>query len=194
EVSEKLGVEVSPGEILTTIGVDGREKEESLAWVNLIEGWKISEAYPCANSAAFENKFGPEDLIENQAPENILNGTTGWKDIDSISTRGFIEIDEALDLDDDSASNKLAYAFREIESDEDREVVLSFGSDDWAQVWINGKVVQSRTPARAAYLDQNRFSAHLNKGNNTILVKIGNAGGDWKFCMGEISRAQEPRM
>jgi hypothetical protein len=68
-------------------------------------------------------------------------------------------------------SNGLAYAYAEFEWAEDGPAVLSLGSDDGVQAWLNGELV----------LD---LLVHVQprKGTNRLLCKIENGLGGWGVC------------
>ena len=79
--------------------------------------------------------------------------------------------------------HKVAYAFCYIYSDVDQEAIFLFGSDDGAKVWINGKQVHYIDAGRALSLREDQFRTNLNKGFNTILVKISDWVRDWGFAI-----------
>ena len=56
---------------------------------------------------------------------------------------------------------------------------MEFGSDDGIKAWINGKEVLSNAAARALAPGQDKVNVRLEKGVNTLLVKITQGGGDW---------------
>lgn len=60
---------------------------------------------------------------------------------------------------------------------ESKKAALSFGSDDGIRVWLNGKLVLDQKVFRPAALDQNVLDVDLQKGDNALLVKLVNSGG-----------------
>ncbi len=74
-----------------------------------------------------------------------------------------------------------AYALINIYSPrEQNDVLMGVGSDDSNKVWLNGSVVNTNDVTRRTTGVQNRFHVDLNRGNNLLLVKIGNHGF-WDF-------------
>jgi mono/diheme cytochrome c family protein len=73
--------------------------------------------------------------------------------------------------------NTTFYLSRVIESDRKASLLLSLGSDDSMQLWVNGAKGISTSGARAATPDSNFFAIGLKPGRNTILFKIMNGGG-----------------
>ena len=60
-------------------------------------------------------------------------------------------------------------------------MTLSFGSDDAITVWLNGRRVLDQNVRRGAAQDQERVPVRLVRGENRLLVKIVNDGGDHGF-------------
>ncbi len=75
----------------------------------------------------------------------------------------------------------VGYAYTDIISPQDQNVKIGFGSDDAAKVWINGKEAFQIYVFRGSEPDQNTFLAKLQKGKNTVLVKVLNELGGWDF-------------
>jgi acetyl esterase/lipase len=57
------------------------------------------------------------------------------------------------------------------------------GSDDGVKVWVNGKLVHSNYVGRDLTLGQDKFNVKLNKGNNSVLVKVIDMINDWGFAL-----------
>lgn len=81
-----------------------------------------------------------------------------------------------------SGSNKGAtYLYRVITSHKASAVVVSLGSDDGIEVWLNGEKVLSHDVPRGVAADQERVELPLNAGKNEILMKIFNNSGGHGF-------------
>jgi lysophospholipase L1-like esterase len=82
------------------------------------------------------------------------------------------------------AENCVAYALAELESAEAQSAELRIGSDDGCAVWLNGELVHDNLEvARGCTVDQDRVTVRLRSGRNHLLVKIGQYGGGWGFCV-----------
>lgn len=78
----------------------------------------------------------------------------------------------------------LAYAFTRLDSPEAQEAELRIGSDDGCQVWLNGELVHDvLDAARGVVLDQDRVRVRLRAGENRLLVKIAQLGGNWGLAV-----------
>jgi len=102
------------------------------------------------------------------------SGKITWMPVESTEPQ--------LNLANVLASNdKLAcYAVCWVESERDRDVLLSLGSDDGMAVWMNRVKFHEFTGHRPARAGEDEVKARLNKGWNEVLVRIDNKGGaDW---------------
>lgn len=78
-------------------------------------------------------------------------------------------------------SNAVAYAVAVFDIPKaTSEAILSFGSDDSAQVWLNGKPVHRVVRVRGVNADEDRVERlALQAGRNTLVVKVGQGNGGW---------------
>ncbi len=76
-------------------------------------------------------------------------------------------------------SDVFTYLFAELESDIDQDIYLHIGTNDAGKVWLNGELVIQYLDGRSAEPSQNIAKVNLNKGRNTILLKIDQLGGGW---------------
>jgi len=77
--------------------------------------------------------------------------------------------------------HKVAYAFCYVYSEKDQEAMFLLGSDDGAQVWVNGELVHDVDEGRGLKLRDDRFSVKLNEGLNPVLLKIYDYVRGWGF-------------
>ncbi len=68
---------------------------------------------------------------------------------------------------------------------------FTFGSDDGAKVWINGKLVYNEHAWRALGWDGDIIEAGLKKGTNSILVKVEDKWLGWEMIMRIIDPENE---
>ena len=73
------------------------------------------------------------------------------------------------------------YLYRSVTAKTARPMMLSLGSDDGIQVWLNGQKVLANDVARAVAPDQDKVVLQLASGENQLLLKINNVGGDYAF-------------
>nr|MBC8288791.1 PSD1 domain-containing protein [Planctomycetota bacterium] len=73
------------------------------------------------------------------------------------------------------------YLFRTVRVPAATETVLSLGSDDSLQVWVNGERIHNNKVARGVVPDQDKVTAKLVEGENQLLFKVANGGGGFGF-------------
>ncbi|MBP7933937.1 MAG: hypothetical protein KA354_04740 [Phycisphaerae bacterium] len=77
--------------------------------------------------------------------------------------------------------NCVGYVKTTIVSDKDQDAQLVMGSDDGLKVFLNGKVVHAVNVIRAFPAELDKASIKLRKGDNSLLLKITQGGGEWQF-------------
>jgi len=79
----------------------------------------------------------------------------------------------------------VAYAFTYIYSKEEQNALFELGMNDGGKVFLNGNVVYSRFSRNGMTCDPGTdvFTSKLNKGYNTLLLKIENSDGKWEFML-----------
>ncbi len=123
-------------------------------------------------------KFGGEQNLSVKVGDVVKfkNGAAKWKLYNSP--------DSVIDLDKvvSKADPVLAYAYTEIQANEDNIWFVSFGTNDGGKLWINGMNVWNFQSARGLSADNDQIPVLLRKGKNTVLFKIEERGNRWEFC------------
>jgi len=103
----------------------------------------------------------------------------------------FFDINDATGKE---TENAVGYAVTYIVSEaEVKDAVLKIGSDDQVKIYLNGKEVGKVDEERATDKDQNSFEGlTLNKGVNTLVFKVVNAGGEWSGCARFTDKDSKP--
>ena len=110
--------------------------------------------------------YGRDQLISWEKPsDNKLDGLFDFGNKDGINN--------------DSA----AYAWTIVTSPDTRNIVLRFDSDDQGLVWLNGKKGFEHFRTSGVKIDRYTIPVTLKKGENTLLVKVGNAWQAWDFYL-----------
>ncbi len=73
-----------------------------------------------------------------------------------------------------SVISSTTYLYREVRCHKNMEIIISLGSDDSFQFWVNGKKVLAEQHTRPAKPDQARIDVKLKKGVNKLLLKVHN--------------------
>jgi HEAT repeat protein len=121
---------------------------------------------------------GHTDLFDVAFPPEDADANVDWKPLNGQRGRD-MNLERVAKQD-----NCCAYLRTQITSDEEQDVILSFGSDDGIKAWVNGKVVHANNATRGLTPDQDKVPVKLNKGVNALVVKVTNGGGQWAFSCG----------
>jgi hypothetical protein len=146
--------------------------DQSLSPVRM-SPWLVAGPFRAdSGDAAFKTAYGPEtDVTKPIDPKAVYDGELKWV------TRKF----------KDGAPNKLRgvyaahYLYRTIRTASPRQLTLHFGSDDALKVWVNGQVVLEKNEQRSVSADSDAVTVPLAKGENRLLLKVVNYGGEYAF-------------
>ena len=87
----------------------------------------------------------------------------------------------------DGGEQKVAYLRTRIESPDNKPMTFEIFSDDGVKAWLNGKVIHSNNIARPIMPQPDRVNATLQKGVNTLMLKVTQNNLPW----GAIVRVKE---
>jgi HEAT repeat protein len=126
-------------------------------------------------------QMSQRDAVPTDAPIDLAAAVTAegkaynWKYARVADAVGMLDLREAVAPQEDCA----AYAYAEVTSDTDRDVIFKIGSDDGVVCWLNGKRIHSYNEDRGYAPDQDIVPTHLRAGMNFVLLKVLNGGADW---------------
>lgn len=130
-------------------------------------GWEVSGPYPAKDfDTAFAEPFGPEPAVNRQSSTVDLPWRPAKIELDKPAA-GVV-----------GKENAAAYLRATLKVDEASKVDLRLGSDDGIKVWLNGKLVHENKVMRALSADADKVAIELKPGENQLLVKIVNGGGE----------------
>jgi hypothetical protein len=137
-----------------------------------ILAWLLSGPY------AREGKDGPALFDIPFAPETP-NAKAEWRPaiVPPGSGPGLVEMDKIL-----GGNNRVCYLKTHIASAKEQDALLEIGSDDGLKVWLNGQVVHANNAVRPCTPDQDKAKVKLRQGQNVLLLKITQGGGEWSVC------------
>lgn len=110
----------------------------------------------------------------------------GWKEYGSEGDRvnlsdalvqpGFPGLEGALQY-------VFGYAACYVESETDRDAVLTIGSDDGYKLWLNDKLIAAKRVYRGCKPDSEKYPVRLKAGWNRVLVKVEQDDGGYEFAI-----------
>ena len=182
---------------MESIRADLAELEKALAdpianeWatVDLTWGqiaWEAAQAKQLATDAELSSwrRIGPftADSYEVAFTTTFLDEAA----VDLSKQHGELSWEDAAQFVDGavhrlSGEQSATYLFRTIQSGSARPLNVSLGSDDGLKVWLNGELILDRQVRRGVAPDQEKLLLNLVKGENTLLLKVINDGGDYGF-------------
>jgi hypothetical protein len=147
-----------------------------------ILAWVLSGAY------VQEGKDGSQLFQVPFAPEKP-GGKAEWRPVvvPPGGRPGLVEIDKIL-----GGNDRVCYLRTRIDSPKEQDALLEIGSDDGVKVWLNGRVVHANNAIRPCTPDQDKVKVRLKQGDNALLVKLTQGGGEWSVCCRLRSREGKP--
>jgi hypothetical protein len=85
----------------------------------------------------------------------------------------------------------VAYAQCNIEMSQNSDIMIGVGSNDGVRLWVNGLLLLDNKIGRSAEPNQDVLNVPLEKGKNTVLLKIDQRGGGWGFYFTVIEGASK---
>ncbi len=123
-------------------------------------------------SQSYHGYTGPEG--KNEYP--LDKSDIVWKKA-NVDEKGIVWLSQQLKPFDHCH----AFAVTGIVSDEEVKTVLMTGTNDGAFIWLNGKLILDSYRERPLYYNQFQIPITLNKGKNTLVLMVMQAGGSWGF-------------
>jgi len=143
-----------------------------------IRRWLVVGALPgtldqdVLGAAGGEASVRPSDGTEVKRPDGTV---ARWRNTDSWTDAvGFEDLEGPKE-------DVVAYAFATVSRPKAGEALLAFGSDEGVRVWLNGALVLSRDGLRSHTFDEDQVEIELKAGENTLLVKVPQTFGAWRF-------------
>jgi len=160
---------------LREMGIDLRLAAER----GCITNWWVLGPFPNRERAT-KNDFVPVgERIDLTKTVRDGDQTLAWKYAPVDDPMGLLDFERTVARMDNCG----AYAYAEVESDRDQDVLLKFGSDDSVFCWLNGERAHAWDGNRGWGEDQDTVKAHLKAGTNTVLCKVINGGAQWSLSV-----------
>jgi hypothetical protein len=138
--------------------------------LGLLLDWKLVAPFSNAKRGGFDTVYPPEEKLDLAASYPLPDGTmAAWQPFRSTDPFGQIDFNKPYGL----IKEVVGYAATTFESPEARDAELRIGTGNSWKVWLNGKFLFGRDEYhRGARLDQYTLPIRLEKGPNTLLVKL----------------------
>jgi tetratricopeptide (TPR) repeat protein/transglutaminase-like putative cysteine protease len=157
--------------------------------LGFLRSYRLAGPFDNERGGGFSAELGPEkDQAAASAAGRLLRfdasaswpgkvRPVSWRKLPAEPVAGAVDLDALFRPNDEV----LAYALTFIESESDQPAALRLASDEGVKVWVNGAMVLSRDVRRPCTFDQDAAAIRLRKGWNSLLLKVTEAKGSWKF-------------
>jgi len=139
-----------------------------------LSDWHVIAPFDNRNHTGFTRAYPPESEMKLDAPYAGAGGLpVKWQKA---------EVEDGYFVKMPPAEAAVGYAVAFVDCDQPRTAVeFRLGHLGGVRVWVNGQPVLSVHAHAPLVRDQRRFTANLQRGRNTILVKVDQDFGPWGF-------------
>lgn len=133
--------------------------------------WWIIGPFDNADGIGYNKVYIPETetQLDTTATYDRIEGQVHWKKQADDTFDGFIDFRKIFD---ENVNWNTAYAWTAVNSPDEREAQLRFGSGTQAKLWLNGEEVFTHSDVHTPVVDQDTIPITLKAGKNSILVKV----------------------
>jgi hypothetical protein len=131
-----------------------------------VDSWWVIGPFPNPQRRNIEMRFPPESVVDLDASFPIEGGVVRWR---------FIQNTQPKTRPPQERSYSIYYAYTELWFDEERDLWMAAGSDDYSKIWINDLLVWSSGMQHKSWKpDEGYRKVHFKKGLNRILMRVEN--------------------
>ncbi len=153
---------------------------QNIAMLNgYVSQWWVAGPFSKERAPSDTIRIYPDEGMKSSANHLLGKGNVRWQFVQPLSIHGIVPLGNMF-----GNRQGVAYAYTEISLPEPSDFVFKIGSNDGVVCWVNKYRVHSNLDVgRALKLDEDVFVVKLNKGKNTVLLKVPNVGGNWDTCL-----------
>ena len=154
-------------------------------WMYL-ESWWILGPFPNPDRVNITRKFPPESVIDLDAAYEGAGGLVKWQFSQARTPfpSGRPNRHRSEVIPPNRREFAIWYGYTILRVDRECDVWLAAGSDDRSDVWVNGmKVWASGNNRKVWTIDEGFRRIHLQKGANSVLVRLENGPGPTSFSV-----------
>jgi hypothetical protein len=142
-----------------------------------ITDWRVVGPFPSGDKPPLATDR-PVEL--GQTFRDRKGKPAAWQGVKPINDRGAIDLAKHFSTRDAGIA---AFGYANVISPTARRAHMLIGSNDTFTVWFNGKQIYDSQLGRSWAPDHARIDVPLEVGDNRLLVKCGNTGGNWMFSV-----------
>jgi hypothetical protein len=134
--------------------------------------WQVIGPFDNKEGRGFATVYPPEERVDLAAPVAGRDGPVSWKPLVTADAYGMVDLNPTYPAEG-GLKEVLAYAFTEYDAAEARDAELRLGCKNAWKIWHNGRLLFGRDEYhRGMKIDQYQLPIRLERGRNTILVKL----------------------
>jgi hypothetical protein len=153
---------------------------------NFVDDWLVTGPFALGMESEQDTTI-PSGMLEKYPPELGFDRTAIFEVVDGRANWQLANADMSGKLDllhyFGTTVNVIAYARTVVVAPSDMQVDMSLGSNDGAQVLVNGESVFLLHTGRGASPHMDTIPVNLREGENEILVKVENYGSNWQLYL-----------
>ena len=139
--------------------------------------WYSAGPFDNTEKAGFDFAYPPEKKVDLKATYDGKGGAkVAWKEYAAFQPG---KINDLHKLFPDVRKDAVVYLYHTFESPKSFKLPISFGSDDYISVFVNGKRVLHEQYVGGASADQFLAVADVKEGTNELLIKVCQEAGEW---------------
>jgi hypothetical protein len=144
---------------------------------HFVRDWNLIGPFDAPDMSYLLAAFPPEEGIELSRSYSGKGGRdVSWTRYTAPES-GWVRLEDLIEPKEQA----VAYGFTHVYAPRGRSTQLLIGSDDGVRLWLNGELVFTNPAYRGAYPDQDLIPVRLEKGWNTLLIKVLQGAGGWGY-------------
>lgn len=137
--------------------------------LDALDDWQLLGPFDNAMNSGYNKDFGALNGVDSATVFSSQYGTPiSWFTPPIKSEDGYFFKEMCF-----YGSDQIVYAQTFVESPENQEILLRFGYSGTLKVWINDVLIYANSQRKVTEVDYYKFKCTLQKGNNRILVQLG---------------------
>jgi hypothetical protein len=144
-----------------------------------VTDWLVVGPWDYNDDNDFDKVLDPEKKLDLDASYDVGGAKAKWTPA-KVGDNGALNF---VDIFPDKHENTACFTYVTITAPKAVSCKMLLGSDDGVKAWLNGDLVDSQHVARGLTVDQDAVDVKLKAGENKLLVKVLQIGGDWALCV-----------
>ncbi len=142
--------------------------EQIFSQLNFITDFWICGPFDNSEKAGHNREYGPEENLDLRSSYSGRRGSVQWRLMPLNPYDGYINCHSLIDPSVESTT----YLAATLHSETEQRCQLTFGHAGALKVWLNGQLEADMDRYHGPLIDQVIVDTRLQKGNNTLLVKL----------------------